>query len=88
MVKNPPVMREIWVEKIPWRRARQPTPLFLPGESPGPRSLAGCSPWGCKDLDMTERLSTTKGSLDFSPFGYPISPASLTEKTVLLHYSK
>ena len=35
MVKNPPVMRETWVEKIPWRRAQQPTPVFLPGESSG-----------------------------------------------------
>ena len=41
-----------WVWKIPWRRAWQPTPLFLPGESPGQRSLAGYSPWGCKELDM------------------------------------
>ena len=30
-----------WVEKIPWRRAWQPTPVFLPGESQGQRSLAG-----------------------------------------------
>ena len=40
------------------RRAWQPTPGFLPGESSGQRSLAGYSPWGCKELDMTERLST------------------------------
>ena len=33
-----------WVGKIPWRRARQPTPVFLPGESHGQRSLAGYSP--------------------------------------------
>ena len=33
-----------WVGKIPWRRAWQPTPVFLPGESHGQRSLAGCSP--------------------------------------------
>jgi len=33
-----------WVRKIPWRRAWQPTPVFLPGESPGLRSLAGYSP--------------------------------------------
>ena len=32
-----------WVGKIPWRRARQPTPVFLPGESHGQRSLAGYS---------------------------------------------
>ena len=34
MVKNPPAMWETWVRKIPWKRARQPTPVFLPGESP------------------------------------------------------
>jgi len=33
-----------WVRKIPWRRAWQPSPVFLPGESHGQRSLAGCSP--------------------------------------------
>ena len=33
-----------WVRKIPWRRAWQPTPVFLPGEAHGQRSLAGCSP--------------------------------------------
>ena len=32
-------------------------PVFLPGESNGQRSLAGYGPWGCKELDMTERLS-------------------------------
>jgi len=35
-----------WVGKIPWRRAWQPTPIFLPGEFHGQRSLAGYSPWG------------------------------------------
>ena len=49
VVKNPPVMQEIrgfdpWVGKIPWKRAWQPTPVFLPGESPGQRSLVGYSP--------------------------------------------
>ena len=33
-----------WVEKIPWKRAWQPTPVFLPGESHGQRNLAGYSP--------------------------------------------
>ena len=45
-----------WVGKIPWRRKWQPTPVFLPGESQKRRSLAGYSPWGCKESDMTERL--------------------------------
>ena len=35
-----------WVGKTPWRRAWQPTPVFLPGESHGQRSLVGYSPWG------------------------------------------
>ena len=43
---------------IPWRRAWQPTPVFLPRESHGQRSLAGYSPWGCKESDMTEWPST------------------------------
>ena len=34
------------IEKIPWRRKWQPTPVFLPGESHGQSSLAGYSPWG------------------------------------------
>ena len=43
-----------WVRKIPWRRAWQPTPVFWPGESYGWRSLAGYSPCGHTESDMTE----------------------------------
>ena len=39
-----------------WRRKWQPTPVFLPGESHGQRSLVGYSPPGCKESDTTERL--------------------------------
>ena len=46
------------VGKIPWKRKWQPTPVFLPGESHGQRSLVGYSPWGCKKSDRTELLST------------------------------
>ena len=49
-----------WVVKIPWRRAWQSTPVFLPGESHGQRSLEGCSPWGCKETDTTELVSTAQ----------------------------
>ena len=42
-----------WVGKMPWRRAWQSTPVFLPGESLEPRSLVSYSPQGCKELDMT-----------------------------------
>ena len=66
LVKNLPVMRETqvqslnpWVGKIPWRRKWQPTPVFLPGESHGQRSLVGYNPWGCKESDTTEQLTHT-----------------------------
>ena len=48
-----------WVRKSPWRRTWQPTPVFLPGESHGQRSLAaGHSPWSRRELDMTEHTCT------------------------------
>ena len=47
-----------WVGKIPWRRAWQPIPVFLPGKSHGQRSLAGYSPWDPKELDMAENPHT------------------------------
>ena len=47
---------DLWVRKIPWRRKWQPTPVFLPGESHGWRSLVGYSPRGRKESDTTERL--------------------------------
>ena len=46
-----------WVRKIPWRRKWQPTPVFLPGEFHGQRSLAGYGPRGRKESDMSERLT-------------------------------
>ncbi|XP_070322053.1 coiled-coil domain-containing protein 191 isoform X10 [Odocoileus virginianus] len=52
LVKNLPAMQETWVQFLGWEdppeRKWQPTPLFLPGESHGQRSLAGYSPWHCK----------------------------------------
>ena len=44
----------LWTGKSPWSRKWQPTPVFLPGESLGQKSLVGCSPWCCKELDTTE----------------------------------
>ena len=62
MVKNLPAMQKTrvrsWVGKILRRREWQPTPLSLPGESQGQRSLAGYSSWGHKELDMTEHTHT------------------------------
>ena len=47
-----------WVGKIPWSRKWQPTPVFVPGESHGQRSLAGYGPQDCKRVGhhlVTER---------------------------------
>ena len=49
-----------WVRKIPWRRAWQPTPVFLPGEFHEQRNLVGYSPRGSKDSDMTEATQHTR----------------------------
>ena len=48
------------VRKIPWSRKWQPIPVFLPGKPHGQRNLVGYSPWGHKELDMTELLSRTQ----------------------------
>jgi len=62
MVKNRPQCRRPgfgpWVGKIPWRRACQPTPVFLPENPHGQRRPASYSPWGRKESDMTKRLSS------------------------------
>ena len=68
-VKNLPTIRETWVlslvKKIPWRREWLPTPVLLPGEPHGQRSLVDYSPWGRQELDTIERLtlSLTRGLL-------------------------
>ena len=59
VVKNPPANildagSILGLGKIPWRRQWQPIPVFLPGKSHGQRSLAGYSPRGCKESNMTE----------------------------------
>ena len=64
MVKNLPANAgdtrqgfDPWVRKIPCKRAWQPTPVFLPGESHGQKTLEGYSPWCYKESDMTKLLT-------------------------------
>ena len=66
MVKNPPAnagdLRDTdrfhpWVQRIPWRRKRQPTPVLLPRESHGQRSLAGYNYRVTKSWTGLKRLS-------------------------------
>ena len=57
-MKNLPTMQETrfdpWVRKIHWRREWLPTPVFMPGDYHGQRGLAGSSPYGHKESDMTD----------------------------------
>ena len=55
-----------WVRKIPWRRKWHPTPVFLPGKSHGQWSLAGYSPWGPKESNMTVTKQQHQPFLYFS----------------------
>ena len=57
LVKNP-AMRETWVRMSPWRRKGLPTPVFLPRQFHGKRSLAGYSSWGQKESAKTEQISS------------------------------
>ena len=61
-VKNLSAVQEIWVpslgQKILWGRAWQPTPVFLPGESHGQRSLAGCSILGSQRVGKDRATDT------------------------------
>ena len=61
MGKNLPAMQEIRVQSLHWEDPQErewlPTPVFLPGESHGQRSLVGYSPWSHKELDTTEQLT-------------------------------
>ena len=60
MVKNPPAMQEIQVQSLGWepslRRKWLPPSVCLPGEFHEQRRMAGYSPWGRQESDMTERL--------------------------------
>ena len=59
-LKRLPAVWETWVQSLgledPLEKEMAPTPVFLPGESHGRRSLVGYSPWGRKESDTTERL--------------------------------
>ena len=89
VLKNPPANAsdrrhrfDPWVRKILWRRAWQLTPVLLPGESHGQRSLVGYSPWGHKESDTTKatyhaqryqsRKDSTCATLSRKVYGFTI----------------
>ena len=94
MVKNPPALGRRhkgcgfnpWVGKIPWSKAWQPTPLFLPGESHGQRSLGGYSPWG----GISFRISPSNeysGLISFRIDWFDLLAVQWTLKSLLQHRS-
>ena len=63
-IKKPPAEQETWVQSLDWEDPLEEeiatTPIFLPGEFRGQRSLAGYDPWSLKESDTIGRLSTAQ----------------------------
>ena len=87
MVKNLPAVQEIWLQAVgqedPWRREWQPTPVYLPREFHGQRSLVAYSPWGLKESDTTERLTH---SHTFTASHLYLAPDNCKLNLVLTHF--
>ena len=85
-VKNPPQCRkpwfDSWIEKISWRRAQLPAPVFWPGEF---HRLY--SPWGHKELAMTERLSLSLKSYCLIKFLLYNMELTITGTTLHIKFS-
>ena len=82
--KNLPAMWETWIQSLGWEapleKGRQPTPVFLTREFHRQRSLAGYSPWGRKESDMTEQLAHLSmgiGNLKRNLFSHSVMSDSL-----------
>ena len=82
-------MQEMRVQSLgwedPWRRKWQPTPVYLPGQFHGQRSLAGYSPWDCKELDMTVITTGSSHASHRPPRPRSAAPLTLvwTETTLI-----
>ena len=74
------------VGKVLWRRKWQPTPVFLPRESHGQRSLAGYSPWGCKKSDTTANVGDIRDMGSVFPWGqeYPLEEEMATHSSIFV----
>ena len=70
VVKNPPVKQETWIQSLGWEdplekeMATHTSILAWEKKSHGQRSLAGYSPWGCKESDTTEQLNNKQQSAE------------------------
>ena len=78
-----------WIEKIPWRKSWQSTPVFFPGESHGQMSLEGYSPWGHKESDITEVTQQRRTERETSPESVlQSSPQTGISSSILRHVWK
>ena len=68
----------------PQRRKWQPTSVFLAGKFHGQRSLAACSPWGCKESDTAERLRIHPGQKETENMNFKLKPSSKYSRFPLL----
>ena len=89
MLKTLPIVLETWVwpwvGKIPWKSEWQPTLVFLPGKFRGQRSLSDYSPWGHKDLHMTDDKHTRTHPLHMSNVAHQfLFPLFIVTITLLL----
>ena len=66
-------VRSLGREDIPWRRKWQSTPVFLPGEFCGLKSLVGYSPRSRKESDMTERHSSSLATYNLAYFTHVVA---------------
>ena len=92
VVKNLPGMQEPWVDpwvrKVPWKKAWQPTLVFLLRKSHGHRSLAGYSPWGWKGSNMTEsteHICTTRKKYIYQYTNKVSESCSVVSDSLRLH---
>ena len=73
-----------WVEKIPWRRKWQPTPVFLPGKCHGQRGLVDYSLWDRKESDTTGLLNNSNNNNNKCP--NPFEIITLKWKSTYLYF--
>ena len=76
-----------WVGKIPWRRAWQPTPVFLPRKSHGQRSPVGYSPWDHKESDILSKVHTHTHTHTLRHRWHVLFDSSILEFILKLHSS-
>ena len=65
-----------------WRRKWQPTPVFLPRESQGQRSLVGCHLWGCMESETTGDLAAAAGAAGVGKLVAGASTSRHTERVI------